>query len=617
MDNKIKLLSPDVYNKIAAGEVVERPASIVKELIENSIDAGAKNISVEIYGGGLKKIIVSDNGCGIAAGYVKTAFMPHATSKIDSADDLFRLSSLGFRGEALASIAAISRVTMVTRPKTDELGTKISIKGGFIEYLEESGSPEGTYFTVEELFYNVPARAKFLKSARAEGGAITDIVSRLILSNPEVSIKYCSDGEKIYHSAGGGKHQAMFSVYGGEAAENSIAIQYEGADFKVSGFVGKPGYFKANRTWQTLCVNGRYVINYQISKAVTDIFASYLMKHQYPFYVLYIDIDKSLVDVNVHPGKTEVRFADVYHINNAVKKAVNCAIDADKSIVSVGLQEKPYNTPERYGGSGTDFAKRGGGAESAGPYSFFAAKPGILMESTPILKAIYSAQEPAAAKAAPSGGAAEDHGIEAADDQYAGIGKTVAPLDSRLIGVAFDTYILLERGDSIFLIDQHAAHERILYDKLIAAAQNRRSAKQEMLMPYVFRVNPAETSVIADNAALFSGIGFEIERFGPDSYRILSVPAALCDIDLPKFVNNLLSDTAFFKVKDSDLLKDKLAQAACKAAVKAGDRLDKSEMEYLAALIDGGGVELRCPHGRPIIIKLEKTEIEKWFKRKI
>ena len=618
---QIKLLPPEVYNKIAAGEVVERPASIVKELLENSIDSGASNISVEIFGGGIDKITVSDNGCGIGKDDVKAAFMPHATSKISSADDLFNLNTLGFRGEALASIAAVSRVTMVTRTKDAELGQRLSIKGGYIEHFEEKGSPYGTYITVENLFFNIPARAKFLKSKRSEESEIANIAARLILANPDVSIKLCADGETVYNSGGQGVKAAIFCLYGKDTLESCLPVNYEGTELKISGFVGKPGFFKANRTYQTLIINGRYVVNYAVTKAFSDVFGEYLMKHQYPFFVIYLTIDKSMIDVNVHPNKMEVRFTNIYPVINALKRAVNQALDADRSVISAPVVKSAtqYETQTIEGGRQTDTARRF-------VSDIFAGKgKSELRENSAILKRILSDEsdtvqyklasddETAAAAAEPRPAFAENNGkeFEKGNDTLGGLAE------AKIAGVLFNTYIVAEYGNAAYFIDQHAAHERILYDKFKNAIEDRKAYSQNMLAPYAFKTNPAETQSLLENLQSIAETGFEIEPFGKDSFRVLSVPAVISDIDIAAFVNTLLGDLSFFKLKNSDLLREKLMQAACKAAVKAGDSLSLNEIDALVQRVAGGENALRCPHGRPIIICLYKLEIEKWFRRKI
>ncbi|GHV01447.1 DNA mismatch repair protein MutL [Clostridia bacterium] len=602
----IKILDKEVYNKIAAGEVVERPASVVKELLENGIDAGADMISIDIENGGIGRITVTDNGCGMEPEDLKTAFLPHATSKLHSADDLFDLNTLGFRGEALPSIAAVSKVTVFSRFKNNEIGEKYSINCGISEYFQEISCPTGTNITIKDLFCNVPARAKFLKTARGEEAEVTALVSKMILSNPMVAIKYGSGGRTVFHSAGQGLKSALFTVYGAEAANAVLPVASEYKGIRVSGFVGKPDFSKPNRTYGTLIVNGRSVVNYAAAKAIADCYEGRLMKHQFPFYVLNVDLDRAAVDVNVHPNKLEVRFSDFGTVRGAITKAVSDALCADRGIVGIRESEpaRVFNVDSIL--KMRDFKNTTETNNKIYEYYSDNARTGILSENTGLLNKILRAEAPLLRTEAPK--------TEKEREIFPPTGDA---MPGKIAGTVFDTYIFIESGDTLFLIDQHAAHERILYDRLIAEAEQKTVAVQRLLVPYTFRCGAAEGAFIEENTEVLAALGFDTARFSADTYRIDSVPASLSDMDLRIFVDTLLADLHSVKLKSVEVLRDRIMKEACRSAVKGGDKLGNDEIRRLLQMIGEQDAELRCPHGRPIVVKLSKCEIEKWFKRRI
>ena len=609
----IKILDKEVYNKIAAGEVVERPASIVKELIENSIDAGATMISVDIEEGGIKRITVSDNGSGMSPDDLKAAFLPHATSKLTAAEDLFNLFTLGFRGEALPSIAAVSNITAYSRHEKNGIGAKYSINGGISECIEEFSCPNGTNITVKELFCNVPARSKFLKTARGEAAEITATVSKLILSNPMISIRYTSNGRTVFHSAGQGLKSALFTVYGADAAASVLPVNSEHNGIRIGGFIGKPDFSKSNRTYGTLIVNGRCVVNFPIAKVIADCYEGYLMKQQFPFYILNIDLDRAAVDVNVHPNKLEVRFSDFNALRGALTRAVSDALYGDRNAIEIRearnnkaqsiIKNKDFNNT--YIGKTADVSVSDNSPpaknDNAAIYEYYSdvKGSGFLREDTGLLDKLFRDKEVKK----------EEVIIEQGQIQS-------GANEIKIAGALFNTYIFAEYGDVLFIIDQHAAHERILYDKFMREAEGRALAVQRLLVPYSFRANAAECVFIEENADIFTALGFETSRAGTESFRIDSVPAALSDIELKIFIDTLLADFNPSRLKADNILREKIIKTACRAAVKGGDRLSNSEARELLHLIIETNCELRCPHGRPIAVKIAKSEIEKWFKRR-
>jgi len=692
MLGKINILTPDIYNKIAAGEVVERPASIVKELVENSVDAGANNISIEIKNGGISYIKVSDNGSGIAASEAAKVFLPHATSKITAEADLYNINTLGFRGEALASIAAVSKVRLLTKTAGEETGAEIRIAGGYTETFPK-GSPEGTYILVKDLFYNVPARAKFLKKPKTEEAEIISLVTKLALANPDVAFKLSADGKKILHTSGQGILSVLRTIYGSDITENITEINSTMSDIVLKGYVGKLHFSKPNKTYQTLIINGRYVVNNLLAAAVVSAYADLLMKRQYPFFVLYLNIPVSEIDVNVHPNKLDVRFADSNKVYSFVARAASNAFYEISGIPNVkksgSREEAPTKTAEplsvlqipakaaqadaafSYKKNPSLSAKickeietekaaaevkimasaidshigtlgKGYGTTEANIYDAGTINRGVAAGAFTVEKNIgLPPDRSLRGAAAPTGHkpkrsaqadlleARSDAAIQKnADFTVSGFLPTEDNCENKYfieqqpilfggenkIGVIFDTYILIEGKDELFLIDQHAAHERVLYDKL--TAKNYSGYDQLLLVPYVFEVNHLEREYLLDMLPELNKMGFSIEEFGTNSFKINTVPGALWDIDLKDFVYNLLGDTQIKRfLSEKDLLKEKLAKIACKSAVKGGEKMPDTEIDRLVQILSSGKNIPVCPHGRPIAVKLKRSEIEKWFRR--
>ena len=642
---RINVLAPNIANKIAAGEVVERPASVVKELIENSIDAGSNAITVEIMNGGISYIRITDNGSGIDENDVETAFLRHATSKLSAADDLSHIETLGFRGEALASIAAVSKVKMRTRTQAAEYGTMICIEGGVVTAKEPSGCPCGTTIEVSELFFNVPARLKFLKSPRSEAALIGDYVMRLILSNPSVSIKFINNGKTIYQSAGDGSlENAVFCVYGTEVTANLFPVNYDDGYLKLTGYVGSESLARNSRSQQSLFVNHRYIKSATVSYSVQRAFDTRLMHGKFPFFILDMLVSSYEIDVNVHPNKLEIRFKDDQRIGNSVLRAVNAAIDylpfdnasgaepvlkseapkpeklyslfenkhdgdnksfelsresafdsGDKSTYVVYSNDKDTNVP--FIPDNTDSVSRvvlhDRGNSSMPAFNF----PSVQEISDPGSIPVFSANNDK--KRSPEISKPEQ--ILLCDSPYT------------VIGAAFDTYIIVQQQDNLFLIDQHAAHERMLYEKLIK--DELRFDSQILLVPERITLDPVQYEILCENLERFTELGFSVQPLNGTMIRIDAVPSMVSS-NAAGFISDAVSVIADAgSVSELDLVRSKLIQTACKKALKAGDRLEKEEIYEIIEAYKNGATPMTCPHGRPVIISITKTDLQKRFKR--
>lgn len=626
---KINVLAPNVYNKIAAGEVVDRPYSVVKELVENAIDAGATEISVEIEKGGKKRIRVTDNGSGIAKEDLPLAYSSHATSKLRTADDLFFIHTLGFRGEAIASVAAVSRMEIVSRTADGEAYV-LSCEGGSLGEVLPAAGAKGTVVTVDDLFFNVPARLKFLKSDAQEEADIGGVMARFLLSRPEISFTYIADGKTKYRSFGDGLSAALVAVYGADALANCTEIRADKHGIKLHGFLGNRNYYKANRTYQSLFVNGRYVVNQTVGAAVTNAYAGYLMKRQYPFYVLFLDVPPEAVDVNVHPNKADVRFADNQIIYGSVYSVVSAVLDGNSRALE--YLAVPPKTPEKQmqeretedpvpivlqngvrGTAGMSYAEAK--RELAFDVTIPKGNEPRFLEEDVRMEVRQPAALPAAVSEAPAEDAFEENRRLLAAQAAKARQEHIDPSELVYKGELFRTYLIYEAGDSAYFIDQHAAHERILFDRLQASWEARAVSSQPMLIPFVLSLNGQEFAFLERNFSVLREIGFEIEEFGDTSVRVSAVPADLMGMDLNAFFGDVLSSMESLRaIRLSEILKDKLATAACKAAVKGGERLTEDEVRALVEQM-GGDVGMKCPHGRPAVVKMKKSEFEKLFKR--
>ena len=608
---KINILTKEIFNRIAAGEVVDRPYSAVKELIENALDAGATEISVYVEKGGRQLIRVCDNGGGIEPDDMRKAFIPHATSKVAKVEDLDSIATLGFRGEALASISSISR-TEITSKTENNPACRVLCEGGYIGKVEPAALDRGTEVAVHDLFYNTPARAKFLKSDKAEEGDIHNFVSRFILGNPDVSFKYYSDGKLKLQSFGNGLDEAVTQVYGAKVIPNCYKINAEKNGIKIHGFIGNQNFFKPNKSYQSLFLNGRYIVNSIVSSAITNAYASYLMKRQYPFYVLFLDVPAEMVDVNVHPNKADVRFTDGRAVYGAVYSVISGILDgtaraADFVVDYARIPEirssMPVQTSIDEGatqgaevGSGTG-GTEGGKAVQAQPkapdlYSGDLSKEkpessdgqqadsGYLSyEEVLSHGGVQEKSSGAKAEPVPDYSAYENYAEPKFEDRektypvyayYSGLKeKNVLGVSSPTLGISdslvpssrqkkaeeqekfvcrdftykgnlFNTYLLYEIGGEVYIIDQHAAHERLIYDRFRKQVEERKVARQGMLVPYIISLTPEENSFMEENLMLIREMGFDIEPFGINAYRVCEVPADLKDLDFAAFFNELL-----------------------------------------------------------------------------
>ena len=634
---KINILESNVYNRIAAGEVVDRPYSVVKEFVENSIDAGAKNITVSIERGGKDLICVSDDGAGIGKEDLRSAFLPHATSKIARAEDLDFIRTLGFRGEALASIASVANVRLRSRAAGADEAYELVCSGGKMGEITPCALGAGTEICAENLFFNTPVRAKFLKSDKGEEGDISNFVSRLVLGNPTVAFRYYIDGKLALQSFGGGEDEALAAVYGGNTVQECYKLDAEKHGIRIRGFLGKPSFTKANRTYQSVFVNGRYVVNNTIGSAISNAYASYLMKRQYPFYVLYIDIPPEAVDVNVHPNKSDVRFENNQVVYGCIYSVISSVLDGNASALEfvVGAKDAPAEpeaVPRTASLENIAVPKR---EETAVDASAAMPEGGSgYMKETPRRQDAFFV--PPRASEMKGGAVFEFHdSASAADVEKERERQAVFEENKRYLealenktrqqklifenavyrGCLFNTYLIYEEGDNAYIIDQHAAHERLIFDRLCAEAEKRKVVQQPLLVPYVLNVNREEFAFLAENAENIRRIGFEMEEFGQSSFKISAVPLDLQDIDLRSFFEELLSEVGSLRgIRLTEVLRDRIAMTACKHAVKGGMLLTDSEKEKLFEMLHGD-MGLKCPHGRPIAVKMTKYEIEKMFKR--
>lgn len=640
----INILDKSIFNRIAAGEVVEKPASVVKELVENSIDAGAKFITIEIVGGGIKKIRVTDDGCGMDKDNLPKAFLPHATSKISCLDDLDKIGTLGFRGEALSSIASVAKITALSKTKNSESGTKIHIEGGEVLEISETGCVDGTSITVEDLFYNVPARAKFLRKPKTEESEITNLISRLILANPKIAIKYVVDGKTVYHSTATNLKDAIYTIYGANAIENLIPVEYTYQNIiSVEGFIGLPSFTKPNRTYQTIIINGRFVNNKTISTAIYNAYEPYIMKNSFPFFVVSVKLPLDKVDVNVHPNKLDVKFEN----NNLIFGAFYNPIS--EILLNLSTKVRKFETAEpteklQKENEEVNFSNLKTLSDSDGKQF----EPNALNNSNTVTFAnidedssnelkdisMLNSNNEDLHNSINSFLNNDSFNFEAQNNTIANDLVSIAEKENvfsqsnifndvkvdlntvKIIGICFNTYIIVENGSSIYFIDQHAGHERLLYDKFKASFEKNDLAVQNLLVPYVLNTNYLESDFINNNIEIFKSLGFDIEPFGINSFKVSSVPVLLKDISLYKFFNDVLQDlNKNLNLTKSDILKDYLERSACRSAVKANDILSKNEIEILLNMLNSSKQILLCPHGRPIIIEITSKEIEKWFKR--
>ena len=622
--SKINILDKIVSNRISAGEVVEKPASVVKELIENSIDAGADKIVIEIEEGGIKSISILDNGSGIEKDDIKLAFMPHATSKIKNVEDLDNIATLGFRGEALASIASVAQVEVISKTKASELGSSIKIDGGEFGEIGEVAMNTGTQIVVKNLFYNTPARRKFLRKPKTEEGEITDLVEKIILANPTLQIRYVIDGKIKYNTTGSGLYANIYTIYGRETVENIIEINFEREGYKLTGYIGKPEISKANRTYQTLIVNGRVVRSAFISNAIQEVYQNFLMKNKFPFFVLNLTLPLDSVDVNVHPSKMEVKFENLGFIRTLFTNAVYSALvnaNYTRSVVEEEKNEekKAISTTNSFVEKREPLNNLPNISEDEG-ISYLASKENMFGQDEKLKEVSLNYEESTLHEIESNSEESRltdyilntNHKNPYVVKEFQEIIEDAMP-KAKIIGVIFKTYILVEKENNLYMIDQHAAHERALYDKFSASVENENVLKQGLITPYHLKLNSLEYDFFKRNFDVLSSVGFDVVDKGDNQIEITAIPYVLPIEKLGEYIDYFISNLQDYSSKASDYFKFGLMQHACKMAVKSGQVLSLNEIETLIDEMEKH--VLLCPHGRPILIKITKSQIEKWFKR--
>lgn len=613
----IAILNQETIDKIAAGEVVERPCSVVKELVENAIDAGSTAITVEIKEGGISFIRITDNGCGIERDQVAVAFYRHSTSKIRSAEDLLTVKSLGFRGEALSSISAVARVELITKTYDELTGTRYVIEGSKELSNEEIGAPDGTTFIVKDLFYNVPARRKFLKTAQTEGSYISDMVEKLALSHPDISFKFINNNQTKLHTSGNGNRKdIIYNIFGREISSSLLEVKHECEYFKVEGFIGKPVITRGNRNYENYFINGRYVKSNILSRAIEEAYKSFLMQHQYPFTVLYFTFFSEL-DVNVHPTKMELRFDNNNEIYVELCDTIYAILSHKEMIPEVPVDSTPapkkivheYKEPIP-----EPFEKRRINEVRA------AESRSVYGQSVTSTVKNYSATEPAA-KAPETSTAYEPAQVVTGTQQTLGDYDKVFLTESSkkqfsIIGQLFKTYWLIEFEDKLYIIDQHAAHEKVLYEKTMARLANKDFTSQRISPPIVMTLDARESEMLEKYRPQIEQFGYEVEHFGGKEYMISAIPDNLFNIDMKDLFIEMLDDFSNATGRQTpDIITEKVASMSCKAAVKGNDKLTLPEINKLIDELLSLDNPYNCPHGRPTIISMSKYEIEKKFKR--
>ena len=639
--NKINVLEAKVYNRISAGEVVERPASIVKELVENSLDAGAKNITIEIEEGGKRNITVSDDGSGIAKEDLPLAFMPHATSKIKSVEDLDNIASLGFRGEALASISSVCQVVLSSKTQDNAEGYSITVDGGVVGQTTEVARSRGTTISCSNLFYNTPVRAKFLKKTKTEESEITHLIEKFMLSRSDICFKYFVDGKLIYNTTSCSMQDIIYTIYGKETYDSLLPVALEENGYSLSGFVSKPSYSKSNRSCQSFFVNKRYVENYIVSSAVQNVFENFLMKGRFPFFVLNLTLPTDCVDVNVHPSKKEVKFENPNYVFSLVRRAVENALLQDDQVSRFISGEQTKNEFVRktiLPHYDTEIAKQpifnqplqtSQGQSYADAVTILNKE--VEIESSFNTEIVKNTKLPDFAniqleeKEVPANNKNNVVFFDQDDTQYLNQIKTKQEKEQttkflqanvreemKILGTVFKTYIAIEYDENLYFIDQHAAHERLLYDKLVKKVDGHTLATQQLLVPYTFTVSSKEFESLSQMMGQLRELGFVLEENGLE-ISISAVPAILSDISLDSFADEIVKEGLQWDKKRSDFVHNKLCQSACKHAIKAGDSITIDECAYIIEQVRKG--VMLCPHGRPITLVISKKEFEKMFKR--
>ncbi len=678
----IQVLDQNTINQIAAGEVIERPSSVVKELLENAIDSRATAITVEIQGGGINVIRVTDNGCGIPRDEIPLAFKRHATSKIRTADDLFQVASLGFRGEALASIASVAKVELITKTTDSISGCRYCIEGGEEKNIEEVGAPEGTTFIARDLFFNTPVRKKFIKTPAAEGSHVADLVEKIAMSHPEISFRFISNSQMRLHTSGNHSlRDIVYTVYGREVASNLIAVESGSSPVRIEGFIGKPLVARGNRNFENYFINGRFIRSGLINKAIEEAYKPYMMQHKYPFTMLQFTIDPAFIDVNVHPAKMELRFRDGDMIYRMVYHTVSMALSDRELIPGVLLTDdtedsgnKPLQEASPQTGQTEGRFLKPARIREKGPEPFeknrlvnlYSQKtaphtdsgkpepensvreslpaaprlkevlPPELKSDKPVKASADSAKEvkkdpdipPSSAKpevpdrtsdlsvSSGSSGSGKKETVRQMDLFEDKLLSRPARAEHVLLGQLFDTYWLVQYRDSLYIIDQHAAHEKVLYEKTMASLRNRDYTSQIIYPPIILTLNSSEQLKLERYMKYFTSVGFEIEPFGGKEYAVRAVPANLFSIAQKDLLIEMLDNLDDNPDGNSpDIVNERIASMSCKAAVKGNHAMSPAEANRLIDELLELENPYACPHGRPTIISMSKYELEKKFKR--
>ncbi len=619
----IQVLNQETVNKIAAGEVIERPSSVVKELVENAIDAKATAITVEIKDGGISMVRVTDNGCGIDGKEIPMAFLRHSTSKIKSVEDLLSVSSLGFRGEALSSIAAVSQIELITKPQTDFIGYRYLIEGGVEKGLEEVGAPDGTTFIVRNLFYNTPVRRKFLKSAQTEAGYINSLIEHLSLSHPDISFRFISNNQNRLHTSGNmNLKDIIYNVYGRDITKNLFEINAKTQDIEISGFIGKPLICRGNKAYENYYINGRYIKSSIITKAIEEAYKGYIMPHNFPFTAIHFKINPEILDVNVHPTKMELRFSTNEYVYNFVLDSIKSTLKSGELAPEVSLSD--VKVPQRFLNSNNSSARQNyAAAQIQAPEE---AKQADIPKPTASAANQSKERLPEPFEINRS----NDMIIKEEATKYADNNKSdvqqlsmfdnalmnVSDTNSyRVIGQLFDTYWLIEFEDKFYMMDQHAAHEKILYEKLMNHIKTKKMDTQMIMPPIILELNLRQEEIIKKYSSVFDKVGFELEQFGTMSYKVTGVPAGFPTINYKQMLIDMIDNLCDDRKSDLEIITEKIASMSCKAAVKGNNKLSFDEAKQLIGELMKAENPYNCPHGRPTLIVMSKYEIEKKFKR--
>lgn len=658
---KINVLDSSIFNLISAGEVVEKPSSVVKELVENSIDAGATAISVEIKDGGISSIIITDNGSGIDKENMRLAFLPHATSKLSKAEDLDNISTLGFRGEALASIAAVSQITMTSKTSNQSVGNYITLSAGKVIEEGQKAIAQSTSISVENLFFNTPVRKKFLKKPKLEEAGVTAVMNQLALANPDIKFKYTVD-KKIIFQTNGGLEEAVYALYSNEIANALIPFDYTYDKYRLYGYTGAPSIAKHNRNYQTIIINGRVITNSTISTAVSQAYGNRLMTRTFPVFVLNVVMPFDEVDVNVHPTKTDVRLADSHKVFSCVYKAITSALAEQEQAILFGKSKSQNNAEQKENVENVEktlikpslsdnklnidnSSDKSIGVSEVVADSVFSDEENKYKDNYRDLieKQKKVLEEMKYHRELPKSNAIAADGVKAFDVSAGRINNSndstqkvnhqnkkpsismesslmelvESQLESeyKIVGQIFNTYLILECEGKVYFIDQHACHERFIYDGLLKEVNAGNVDIQDMLVPFVLECNNAQYEFFTSMIDNLRQLGFDIEDFGGLSLKVSSVPHILRDINLAMFFDNLFAEKqSVVNLKNSDLIRDKLAQKACKSAIKAGEKLDEKQIRQLLDSMKEG-IPLQCPHGRPAVIVYTRKDFDKLFKR--